>query len=515
MELRKVSKSFAATRALQQLDLVLQPGEVHGLAGVNGAGKSTLIKVLTGAITDYEGELLVNGSVRRWRSPADSLLAGIAVVHQELSLVSSLSLEDALLLGLDARSLFAPIRPLHRRERARALLRRLDLQLDPTTRVASLSLADKQLAQIARALGGEGPTRLLVLDEPTSALAERESRIVLEKVRALAGQGLAVLFCTHRFDELYAIADRLTVVRDGSTAASGTTVGLPRERLLEHVLGAAKTTGAARAQERGGPDPVAGEGPMFQLAVDNLVVRRVGAARAEADRVSFTADRGEVLALAGVRGAGPEALLDALVGLVPSEGKMLLGGANYRPHSSHDAATSGVLMLSADRSGSVFGNLSIQHNATLSALRRWSRLGFVRTRPEASSAAQILRQVELTIRNGSLEQAMGRPASTLSGGTQQKLALGRCLLAEPRVLLLHEPTRGVDVGAQRELLRLIRAAARRCIVIVASSDLEEIVAIADRVLAFVAGKLVAQLDRGSIDRAELAAAILTAEGAAS
>lgn len=501
--MRKVSKSFAATPALRQLDLALLPREVHGLAGANGAGKSTLIKVLTGAITDYQGELRVQGEVRRWRSPADAQGSGIAVVHQELSLVGSLPLEDALLLGLDPRGLFAPIRRQQRRERARSMLRRLDLRLDPTTRVESLTLADRQLAQIARALGVGPATCLLVLDEPTSALTEREAHGVLEKVRVLADKGLAVLFCTHRFDELYAIANRLTVVRDGNSVASGTTTELPRHELMKQVLGDARTVEALA--------PAVGAGPAFQLCLQDVTIRRAGSARRETDRVSFAVQRGEVVALAGVRGAGPEALLGALLGLSSWEGTMVLGDRPYRPRSSADAADRGVLMLSADRAGSVFGQLPIQHNATLSALARWTRLGLIRPRPEAAAAAQILRQVGLTTVGGTIEQTMGRPASTLSGGTQQKLALGRCLLAEPRVLLLHEPTRGVDVGAQRDLLRLVRMAATRCIVIVASSDLEEVVAIADRVLAFVAGRLVAHFERGAIDRARLAAAILTGE----
>lgn len=506
LRLDRIEKSFGATRALAGVSLELGAGEVHGLAGANGAGKSTLIKILGGAIGDYGGTISIEGGPVRFEGPRAARRAGIAVVHQEITLVETLSLEDALLLGLDEGPMLGWLHRGRRRTRARAMLALLDLSLDLDAPVASLPLSLRQLASLARAL--EARPRVLVMDEPTSALGERDTATLLEHVRAQRARGVAVLFCSHRIAELHAVSDRISVLRDGALAASGPPSDLPRERLVAAMLGGlASGRDEERPEARPAPERVE---IRSLLRVAGLVVEAPLASRPVVDAVDLDVGAGEVVGIASVRGGGGEALLRAIVGEgARARGVITLEGHPFAPRSPIEAAERGVLMLASDRRETVLAEMPIRHNASLSALDTMTKLGFVDRRAEAGATASSISRAAVRMRAVPFDD--GLPARALSGGNQQKLALARCLLAKPRLLLVHDPTRGVDIAAQPELHRLLReAAAGGAAVIVASDDLDELFDLCDRIVALSSGRVTGVFERSGFERAAVVAATMGA-----
>lgn len=506
LRLDRIEKSFGPTRALAGVSLELAAGEVHGLAGANGAGKSTLIKILGGAIADYGGAISLEGRVVRFDGPLAARRAGIAVVHQEITLVDTLSLEDALLLGLDDGPMLGWLSRSARRARATSMLALLDLEVDLDAPVASLPLSLRQLAALARAL--EARPRVLVMDEPTSALGERDSATLLDRVRAQRDRGVAVLFCSHRVGELHAVADRISVLRDGVLAASGPPSELPRDRLVAAMLGEAATERAEGGLEA--PAARVRAETKALLRVSGLVVTTALASRPLVDGVDLEVEGGEVVGIASVRGGGAESLLRALVGEGRrARGHVTLDDRAYEPASPVDAAARGVLMLASDRRETVFSEMSIRHNASLSALGEVTRLGFVSGRREAAATGASITRAAVRMRATPFDD--GLPARALSGGNQQKLALARCLLAKPKLLLVHDPTRGVDIAAQPELHRLLRGAADEGAgVVVASDDLDELFALCDRIVVLASGRVAGQFERARFERAAVVAATMGA-----
>jgi ribose transport system ATP-binding protein len=502
VELREVSKRFGPTVALERVSLALRPGEVHALAGENGAGKSTLIKVLCGVHGDFTGELRLDGHARRFERPSDARRAGIGVIHQELSLVDALSVSDNLALGGGGwwRD------PRRDEVAARAALERVGLSLDPQAVVASLPLATRQRVEIARALALQA--RVLVMDEPTSALGEADSARLLDIVEQLRDDGCAVLYISHRLDELERIADRFTVLRDGRSVATGRRHELDRESLVTAMLGralgavehgaidAADKRRAPQAQRR--RSAVRNDAPL--LRVEDLSLGAGAGGRPQLDGVSLELQAGEVLGIAGLHGCGATRLLFALFGALdqPLGGRITLAGRRYRPRQPRDALAQGVALLSGDRDESVLRDESVIHNASLSSLSRLSRAGLIdrrRERREVESATEPLH-----LRAPSLDT----PLRALSGGNQQKVALARCLMARPRLLLLADPLRGVDVGAKAEVLTLLRALAEGGTgMLLVSSELDEIVALCDRALVMARGRVVDVLQPPHVERAAM------------
>jgi ABC-type sugar transport system ATPase subunit len=489
-ELRGVSKVFGVTRALSGVTLALAPGEVHVLAGENGAGKSTLIRVISGVYQDFSGELYLDGEPVRFTSPAAARRAGISTIHQELSLVPSLSATDNFLLS-HAESAFRPVARGPARARALAALTRLGLDVDPDVPVEQLSLAERQLVEIARAV--EGEARVLVMDEPTSALSEPEAARLFEVVRRLRDGGTSVLYISHRMDEIYALGERITVLRDGQTVLTARLAELAREALVAAMLGRR-------------PPPPAG-----------LSASRVGARRLRVRGLTTTAKpalggldfelaRGEILGVAGLRGSGASALLHALFGNVPGAGgNVELDGAPLPLTSPARALERGVALVASDRAQSVLANLRVFENATLSSLAERTRGPFLAEDAERAAVAPELARLRLKA------PSLDAPAAALSGGNQQKLALARCLLTSPRVLLLDDPTRGIDLGAKADVYELLRSlAASGTSIILQSSELDELSALADRVLVLVQGRLVATLVRPELDSARLLALVMGA-----
>jgi len=486
IELRDVSVAFGTTVALSRVSFDLFAGEVHVVAGENGAGKSTLIRVMAGALNRFEGRLLLDGHEVAFQSPAQATRAGIATIHQELSLVPSLSVEDNLALGMPGRP-FALLDRRSTRARARRALERLSLAIDPETPVEDLPLAERQLVEIARALARDA--RVLVMDEPTSALSEPETVRLVALVRELVRAGTGVVYISHRLNEIEALADRISVLRDGERVLVAARKDLSREALLTAMLG--QRPERAVSQEPGPDDAI-------RLAVSDLSGTR-GAFR----RLSFSIGAGKIVGIAGAEGSGASHLLRTLGGDLPAaSGAVLLDGEAYAPNDPREALSRGVAFLASDRRASVLLNLSVRDNGMLS---RRSRGALSLSDVAAERQALEPEAARLRLKAPSLEA----PAGSLSGGNQQKVALLRCLTSAPRLLVLDDPARGVDLGAKADLFARLHDAARAgTSVVFHSSDLSELVEHADHVLVLFRGALVATFTRSELDVERLLAPVM-------
>ena len=491
-----MSKSFGRTRALHDVSFEVNPGEIHVLAGGNGAGKSTLIKIMSGAIPDHQGEIRVDGRAVRLRSPDAAARAGIATIHQELSLIGPMSVVDNLFLG-ERRPLWSPWSSRSRLRAAERVLSELSLEVDPMQRVETLPLATRQMIEIARALARDA--RILVMDEPTSSLAEPDAERLFARIQRLRDEGRGIVFISHRMEEVMRLSDRITVLRDGVRVSTTLRGELDERALVAAMLG--------RELERRDVSTARKDAPVVLAAKEIGVADPLGG-RPLLEKVSFDLGAGEVLGLAGLGGSGATELLQALFGLLPMSGELRLGEAPYRPRGPTAAIASGVVFLASDRRLSLLPELSVTANATLSSLSKLSRAGFVQRAKEAQVVRELSRRLSLAA------PSLDAPASALSGGNQQKVALARCLLAAPRVLLLDDPTRGVDIAAKSDVHALIRELAGRGVaVLFASSELDELSSLCDRVLVLFRGRVTARIEKPGLDRARLLHAAMGREAA--
>ncbi len=492
VELRKIGKEFPGVRALHDVSLAIEPGEVLGLVGENGAGKSTLIKILGGVYGagSFKGEVVIGGVTQQLRSTRDARMAGIAVVHQELALIPEMSIADNLVLGREPTR-FGIVDSNKVEEMARDMLVRVlgtdAASLDLATPVGHLGVGLQQILEIARALADAA--RVIVLDEPTAALAGGEIERLFALIRERRSAGVSFIYISHRLDEIAALCDRVAVMRDGELVGIGGT-DVRTNEIIAMMTG--KELGDVHAPTRGAEigKPV--------LEVSELRVAHPALPdRLVVDDLSFTVHAGEVVALAGAMGAGRTATLSALFGVARSTvtGTVAVDGRPVSVRSPADAIAAGLAFVPEDRKGCglVLG-ASVADNLALSALPKLSRLGIVDAARAEHAALALVRELAIKVSNLSVEVA------TLSGGNQQKVVIGKWLELSPRVLLLDEPTRGVDVGAKAEIYRLIeQLTARGHAVLLASSDLPEVVRLADRVLVLREGRLAGELARGSID----------------
>jgi ABC-type sugar transport system ATPase subunit len=475
LQLKGVGKSFGACRALKPLTLELKPGEVLGLIGENGAGKSTLIKILSGVHVPDEGNILWQGHEVRFRSPHDALAAGIVTIHQELAYFSHLTVAENLLLG--------DRWPRHRwggvdwrRLHAEAASRLARCQLDiPTRRVFSqLGAAQKQEVAIARALDRQA--RLLILDEPTASLSEPEVERLFGHLRRLRAQGVALLYVSHRLDEILQLTDRVAVLRDGELVAGGPTAEASVNQMVKDMVG--RPLDQIYPHSR----PASRCEPLLRLET----LSRAGLFR----DVSFTLHAGEIVGLAGLVGAGRSELARAVYGLYPCEaGSMRLRGRPWAPRNAHESLAAGLVYLPEERKRQ---GLVLDHSIGDSISIGFSDLlggwGVIRGRAEQARVDHAMKTCD--VRATSPMQ----PVGTLSGGNQQKTILARWLERGPEIILLDEPTRGVDVGAKAEIHALIdRLAGQGCGVLLISSDLPEVLGLSDRVLVMHRGTIAAEL----------------------
>ncbi|NNH03606.1 sugar ABC transporter ATP-binding protein [Microbacterium ulmi] len=480
--MRGVTKAFAGVAALRGVDLDVLPGEVHCILGQNGAGKSTLIKVLAGVHRPDEGEISWSGEPVDIPDPQAALALGIATMYQELDVVDGLTVAENIFLGHElARGGFT--RRSEAARRTRELLRRLGhAALSPNADVGSLSAASKQIVSMARALSHD--IKLIIMDEPSAVLDSQEVKNLFHVVRELTAEGVAVVYITHRLEEIRQIGDRITVLKDGRSMASGLPVAdTPTPELIRLMTGRAVSNAFPPAV------PLPSDAPMV------LEVEGLGLADVFED-VSFSVRAGEIVGLAGLVGSGRSEILETVYGARRSTaGTVAVGGVPLRRGSVVSAVAAGIGLSPEERKtqGLVLAE-PVFVNVTLSSMSRFARAGFVDERAERAAAREQMTSLELRPADPD------RPAVTLSGGNQQKILLARWLVHGTRVLLLDEPTRGVDVGARAEIYALIRrlAAAGNAIVIV-SSEIEEVLGLADTVLVVAEGRVLETLPAAQID----------------
>ncbi|OJU40918.1 MAG: hypothetical protein BGN97_07865 [Microbacterium sp. 69-10] len=471
-----IGKSFGGVAALRGVDLTIREGEILGLAGANGAGKSTLINVLTGQLTPDTGTLSVRGSDVMLDAPRRAAHYGIGVVRQELDLVPDLTIAENLALG-DERA-FRRRGILDRgkmRDSAVAALARVGLQLEPSTLVGDLAIGDQQLVAAARALRSAGS--VLLLDEPTSSLTPFEAERLFTVMRALRDEGVGVVFISHRLNEVSALCDRVVVLRDGQVAGEYGVDDTSMSEVVEAMVPGAQAL--TREAERATPGRV-------MLSAEGIGVH----GRAPLDLDLRT---GEVIGLFGLVGAGKSSLARALAGLTPtSSGTMTIDGSAYRPKSAADAFSMGVACLSEDRRfEGILPGLSVRRNIAVRAPRDTARAGVLRTGAITRLVGEMFERLRIKAADDSLD------IRDLSGGNQQKVLLGRLLAEELRVLILDEPTHGIDVRAKHDLLTTVGDLTRKGVaVLMVSSEIPELLAACDRILVMRRGEVVAQMAAG-------------------
>ncbi|MBM1175363.1 sugar ABC transporter ATP-binding protein [Microvirga arabica] len=473
LEMKDISKTFPGVKALTNVTLTVYPGEIHALMGENGAGKSTLMKILSGAYqADPGGEIRINGQHVTIDGPLAARQHGISIIYQELSLAPNLTVAENMLLGREHKS--GPMVDRRSMEKAcQDVLGRLGVHFRATTKVSELSMAERQLVEIARALIAN--SRILVMDEPTTSLSSRETEAMFALVRQLKAEGLAIIYISHRMAEIYELADRVSVLRDGSYV--GTLVGdeISAERLVQMMVG--RDLSSFYKKEH---DAHQSRGPVM------FAVRNMGDGVRVHD-CSFDLHEGEVLGIAGLVGAGRTELARLIYGADPrTSGEVFLQGKHLAIHRPEDAINSGVVYLTEDRKHlGLFLDLTVRENVNVSVLGRDARVGGVlNLRSAKERAAAAIKALAIRVAGD------GVLVGSLSGGNQQKVLLSRLLETKPKVLILDEPTRGVDIGAKSEIYRLIDELAKRSVgIIVISSELPEIVGICDRVLVMREGRI--------------------------
>ena len=475
---RGMTKTFPGTIALQDVDFDVHAGSVNVLIGENGAGKSTLMKILAGVERPTLGRLTMEGRPVSFSSVRDAASQGIGIVFQELNLCPNLSVTENIFLGRDITRAGFHIDRAAQRRRAAELLARLEHDIDPDAEVADLMIGEQQIVEIAKALAEDA--RILIMDEPTSALSASEVEVLFKVIGELKRAGVAIIYISHRLEELIRIGDYFTVLRDGKLAATAPRDPVTIPWIIEKMLG----TGEVVAKR----PPAVPAGPAI-LEVQHLSLPRRGQGLA-VDDVSVSFRTGEITAIYGLLGAGRTELFESLYGLrTGAKGSVKLQGAELAGHSVNRRMKAGLLLVPEDRQrDGLMQNLSVGGNLGIASLRRFTRFMSISRAAETPLLQQVIGQ--LHIKTASADA----PITSLSGGNQQKVVIGKSLLTEPRVLLLDEPSRGIDIGAKAEVFSTMRDLADQGLAIVyTTSDLKETHAVADRILVMAYGRITADL----------------------
>jgi ABC-type sugar transport system ATPase subunit len=485
LRMKDIAKQFPGVRALSGVDLTVHAGEVVALLGENGAGKSTLMNILAGVHGDYEGTIEIDGSPIRIHSPKDAAHHGIAMIHQELNLVPGLSISDNLFLGRELRTRRGTLDRRTMHARTAELLAELGLALPPRRPVGQCRIAEQQLVEVAKALAGN--LRILVMDEPTSALAEAEVERLFAVIRGLTRRGVGIIYISHRLEELEEIADSVTVLRDGAYVGHRETAATGRDELVSLMVGRPLGELFPRASAQ------RSQGPVRLQASGLTLTPGPGQDGSALHGLDFQVRAGEIVGIAGLMGAGRTEVLEAVYGARGAvSGTLTLDGRRYRPTSPRAAIRRGIALVAEDRKAQslVLGN-TVRFNTTLAALSRYRKPWRTVDR-KAERAAAVAQNAALRTKTSGMETVVG----TLSGGNQQKVVLAKCLLTEPSLLLIDEPTRGIDVGAKAEIHALLDSLARSGTAILAvSSELTELIGMCDRILVLCEGRLTGEFHR--------------------
>ena len=477
LELRK---DFGGLTVLHPTSIDFLPGEVHALMGENGAGKSTLMKIVAGLYRPDGGQVEWRERYAEFTSPHDALVAGIAMIHQELMPIPDLTVAENITLGSEPCSAIGLIDRPAQLARAKELLGELESDINPTRMMRTLTVAQTQVVEIAKALGRQAD--VILMDEPTAALSDHEVAALFRAITRLKARGVAIVYTTHKMDEVFRLADRISVLRDGRLVGTAPAAELNPAKLITMMVGR----------------ELADVFPVRHSPSDEILLEVSGLTREPAYRdISFKVRRGEVVALAGLMGAGRTEVVSAIYGLQPaSEGQIYLKGKPISIRNPQEALAAGIGMVTEDRKGlGLIPALGVGQYITLSALRDYSRGPLVDH--SAESAASETQMTEFAVKANSSSQ----PISQLSGGNQQKALLARCLLGGPDLIILDEPTRGIDIGAKAEIYALIQKLARAGKgILLVSSELPEVLSLAHRIVVLRRGSVSATLDAASTDQ---------------
>lgn len=499
LEMCGITKIFPGVVALDDVSLRVRPGEVMALMGENGAGKSTLMKVLTGIYQADRGTVRLAGEEVAFAGPHEALQAGLAMVHQELITVPDLSVAENVFLGreLQLGGRRSPLADLAGMRRAvQQIFDEIGIEIDPRRTMRTLSVAQMQLVEIARAISMNA--HVIVLDEPTSAITESETELLFTQIRRLTARGVSFIYISHKMDEIFQIADSITVLRDGTLVGAYPASDLDDDRLIALMV-----------------DRTIDElFPTRETATGDIVLELEEVSCDRTDRVSLSVRAGEVLGLAGLVGAGRSELMEAVCGLRPvTNGKVRVSGAELNVHHPADAIAAGIAFVTEDRKGTGLNLIgSVGENIAMVALRRFARAGVINRSAQRRAASTAVDR--LRVKTPSVET----PVINLSGGNQQKVVLAKWLESEPKVIILDEPTRGIDIGAKQEIYRLInQLVADGIAVVMISSEMTELMGMADRIAVMCEGRVSGVLESAEFDSERilaLASAFLDVSAAA-
>lgn len=487
LELRNITKEFPGVKALSGVSLDIRPGEVHALVGENGAGKSTLIKVLTGYHQRTSGEILVDGKPVNFTHPDQAIFAGIACIYQELSIVPQIDVAKNLFLGnWPVKGLFLDRKKQY--QEAEQILQRVQLDVSPKTLAGDLSISQQQMVEIGRALTRNA--RVIIMDEPTSSLTDREAEVLMGLIRQLRAEGTSVVYISHKLDEVLAISDRITVLCDGHNVTTVNASEVTRSKLIEYMLG--------RPLDNMYNKQIA---PIGEAVLQVAGLSRKGVF----EDVSFEAHRGEILGFFGLVGAGRSEIMRAIFGVDRLDsGTIRIKGQEVKISNPVQATAHGLALVPEDRKKEGLAlELSILANMTLVKLPQISRMGFIDKGQQSKLTQTYIENIR--VKTPSAQQLAGN----LSGGNQQKVVIAKWLMEQPEILILDEPTRGIDVGSKAEIYSLIYDLAQRGVaVIVVSSELQEIMGISDRIITVFEGRVTAEFPRDTATDQQILSAAL-------
>ena len=479
LEIRNVSKEFSGVYALKNVSMEIFPGQVTAVIGENGAGKSTLMKIISGVYPEFEGDIFYRGEQVSFKNPKEAAEKGIVIIHQELNLIPHMSITENLFLGQELTTKFGLLDYPRMHEKAAGLLARLQLDVNPGTAVNRLRVGQQQLVEIARALLFD--SKVLIMDEPTSAISDHEVKLLFRIIKELKAQNVAIVYISHKLKELFEIADRFEVLRDGAHVGSGLMEETTQDKLIGLMVGR-EIKNRIRKNDENLNEEI--------LRVENLSFRNPeNKTDFLVSDVSFTLRKGEVLGIAGLMGAGRSELLEAIFGLHPQlvSGSVYINNKKVKLQNVSDAVAAGIALVPEDRKlQGLILNMNVTENTSLASLKDLSSFGFINNNKEVQLGKKYNQELNTNVPSVNIE------VEKLSGGNQQKVILAKWLATNPKVLLLDEPTRGIDVGAKAEIYKLIKKLAELGMgIVVVSSELPEILAVADTVLVMSESKVTA------------------------
>lgn len=484
LEMKHVTMDFPGVRALDDVSFLLKRGEIHALVGENGAGKSTLMKILLGLYKPVNGEIHLNGERVKISSPTDALSLGISMMHQEISLVNQMSVCENIWLGREKDfSRHGVLDVKARLQKTQALLQRLKIPLDPHATVGSLSIANMQLVEIARAVSYD--SRIIIMDEPTSALTNEEVSVLFDIIRDLSSNGVGIIFISHKLEELLTICDAITVLRDGKYVASCAASSVDKAQLVKLIAG--------REIKELYPKDSSCPGETL-LEVRDLCKEGVF------QNVSFQVRRGEILGICGLMGAGRTEILEAIFGVNPADsGEIVIKGKPVTIRNPGQAIKSGLGFVTEDRlHKGIIGKIPVKVNISIAYIKSICKAIFLNTRKELADCRSIVDSLQIKVSN------INQIGASLSGGNQQKVIIGRSLLTNPEIMLLDEPTRGIDVGSKSQIYRLMNDLAKQGMAIVmVSSEMPEVMGMSDRIIVVSKGRITAEVERNDFDQERL------------